>query len=428
MLRTTPQREFDMSQSAKAQLPATFNRLAWSNLAAQSAEQIALAAAPIVAVLSLGVGEGQTGLLQTALTSPFVLFAIPAGLLADRLSRRRLMAGAEALRAAALAAILLAIWLGWLTLALLALLGFVAVCGTVTYSVAAPALVPSLVSPDLLAAANARIELARTVAFASGPALGGLLVGSIGAGPAFGAAALLSSVAVVLLSGLYEPARVPTPRRHPLQEIREGAAFVLHHALLRPLFVTQFVFNVGWFVMLAVFVPYAVRRLGLSATGVGATLAMYGVGMVVGALLATRLMRHLAFGTVVGLGPVAGLVASAVMAATTLIPTPLLAALSFFLLGVGPILWVISTTTLRQSVTPPRLLGRVSAINILSYGARPLGSAIGAVIGGFYGAEACLYIAVVLFGAQALVILMSPAVSLSRQPEMVGDAQPMRAR
>ena len=52
------------------QLPPTFNRLAWSNLAAQSAEQIALAAAPIVAVLLLGVGEGQTGVLQTALTLP----------------------------------------------------------------------------------------------------------------------------------------------------------------------------------------------------------------------------------------------------------------------------------------------------------------------------------------------------------------------
>jgi len=57
-------------------LPPTFNRLAWSNLAAQSAEQIALAAAPIVAVLMLGVGEGQTGLLQTALTLPFILFAM----------------------------------------------------------------------------------------------------------------------------------------------------------------------------------------------------------------------------------------------------------------------------------------------------------------------------------------------------------------
>src|SRR5438045_8163573 len=121
--------------AAAPQLPPTFNRLAWSNLAAQSAEQIALAAAPIVAVLLLGVGEGQTGLLQTALTLPFILFAIPAGLLADRISRRWLMAGSEALRAAALAGILLAIWLNLINMPLLSLLGFVAVCGTVAYSV-----------------------------------------------------------------------------------------------------------------------------------------------------------------------------------------------------------------------------------------------------------------------------------------------------
>src|SRR3954466_4226833 len=168
--------------SNPSRLPETFNRLAWSNLAAQSAEQIALAAAPIVAVLTLGVAEGQTGLLQTALTLPFVLFAIPAGLLADRISRRALMAGAEALRALALATIVLLLTLGALNLPLLALLGFAAVCGTVVYSVAAPALVPSLVSSDLLPAANARIELARTIAFASGPALGGALGGWWGGG------------------------------------------------------------------------------------------------------------------------------------------------------------------------------------------------------------------------------------------------------
>jgi len=403
-------------------LPATFNRLAWSNLSAQSAEQIALAAAPIVAVLTLGVGEGQTGLLQTALTLPFILFAIPAGLLADRFSRRRLMAGAEALRAAALLGILVLIGLDWLTLPLLALLGFVAVCGTVAYSVAAPALVPSLVAPDLLPAANARIELARTIAFASGPALGGVLVGWLGAAPAFGFAAALSIVAVVLLSGIYEPARQPAAQRHPLQDIREGAAFALHHPLLRPVFITQFIFNTASFLLLAVFVPYAVRRLGLSATGVGTVLSMYGVGMVVGALVATRVMRKLAFGIVIGLGPVTGFAAAVVMALTTVMPSPILAGASFFLLGVGPILWVISTTTLRQSVTPPRLLGRVSAINIMSYGARPVGSALGAIVGGFYGAEACLYLAVAIFGAQALVILLSPAVSLARQPEMVGEA------
>src|SRR4051812_44229055 len=410
-----------MSAAETPRLPPTFNRLAWSNLAAQSAEQIALAAAPIVAVLLLGVGEGQTGLLQTALTLPFILFAIPAGLLADRISRRAVMVGAEALRAAALAAILLLLWFGLMTLPLLALLGFVAVCGTVAYSVAAPALVPSLVTPQQLPAANARIELARTVAFASGPALGGVLFGWVGAAPAFGFAAALSVIAVVLLSGIYEPARAPAPRRHPMQDIKEGAAFVLHHPLLRPVFITQFIFNTASFLLLAVFVPYAVRHLGLSATGVGTTLAMYGVGMVVGALLATRVMRRLPFGTVIGLGPVTGFVAAVVMALTTVIAMPLLAGLSFFLLGVGPILWVISTTTLRQSVTPPSLLGRVSAINIMSYGARPVGSALGAIVGGFYSAEACLYLAAAIFGVQALVILMSPAVSLPSQPEMVGE-------
>jgi predicted MFS family arabinose efflux permease len=337
------------------------------------------------------------------------------------MSRRRLMAGTEALRALALAAVLGLLWFGWLTLTWLALLGFVAVCGTVVYSVAAPALVPSLVSADQLPAANARIELARTVAFASGPALGGVLVGWVGAAPAFGFAAALSAIAVVLLSGIYEPAREPKPRRHPLQDIREGASFVLHHALLRPIFITQFIFNTGSFLVLAIFVPYAVRHLSLSATGVGTTLAMYGVGMVVGALVATRVMKRLSFGTVIGLGPVTGFVAALVMALTTVVPAPLLAGLSFFLLGAGPILWVISTTTLRQSVTPPRLLGRVSAINILSYGARPLGSAIGAIVGGLAGAEACLCLAVAIFGVQALVILLSPAVALSRQPDMVGD-------
>jgi MFS family permease len=203
-------------------LPATFNRLAWSNLAAQSAEQIALAAAPIVAVLLLGVGEGQTGLLQTALTLPFVLFAIPAGLLADRLSRRWLMAGAEALRAAALLAILILIALDLLTLPLLALAGFIAVCGTVTYSVAAPALVPSLVAAKDLPAANARIELARTIAFAGGPAIGGFLVGWLGAAPAFAFAAALSVIAVMLLAGVYEPNRMRAPTRHPLR--RSGKA------------------------------------------------------------------------------------------------------------------------------------------------------------------------------------------------------------
>jgi hypothetical protein len=86
----------------------------------------------------------------------------------------------------------------------------------------------------------------------------------------------------------------------------------------------------------------------------------------------------------------------------------------------------VAWQTCGGSPAPPRLLGRVFAINILAYGARPLGSAIGAVVGGLYSAETCLYISVLIFRAQALLILMSQAVSLARQPDMVNDAHPAR--
>jgi hypothetical protein len=77
----------------------------------------------------------------------------------------------------------------------------------------------------------------------------------------------------------------------------------------------------------------------------------------------------------------------------------------------------VSTTTLRQTVTPHGLLGRVSAINSLAYGARPVGAGLGAVIGGLYGAESCLIVAAIGFLAQAAVILLSPVVRLTEQPQ-----------
>jgi len=396
-----------------------FPRLAWSNLAAQSAEQIGLAATPLVAVLALGAGAGETGFLQTAQTLPFLLLAIPAGLLADRMPRRRLMALAEGVRAASLIAALALAQTGWLTLGWLALLGAVGACGTVAYSVAAPSLVPSLVPAGRLAAANARLELARTAAFVGGPAVAGALVGWTGAGAAFGLAAALSSGAAILLAGLREPPRASVEAGHPLADLREGAAFMLRHGLLLPILLTQFVFNTAFFVLQAVYAPYAVHHLGLTASQVGVTLATYGVGMVLGALLTGRVIRALPFGVVIVIGPVSGLGAALVIALTIWAPSFWLAALGFFLMGVGPILWVISTTTLRQTVTPSHLLGRVSAINIAAYGSRPLGAAIGGFVGGLYGAEAALLVAAGGFLIQAVVILMSPVLRLGEQPRMV---------
>jgi predicted MFS family arabinose efflux permease len=406
--------------SEKIVLPPTFIRLAWSNLAAQSAEQIGLAAAPLVAVLGLGAGAAATGWLQTAQTLPFLLLSIPAGLIADRASRRRLMVSAEAVRAASLAAMLLLAVLGMLTLPWLALLGFIGATGTVAYGVAAPSLVPALVPRSALSAANARLELARTAAFAAGPALAGALTGWTGAAPAFALAALLSIGAVVLLSGLREPTREALPRRHPLHDLREGAGFVFRHVLLLPVLLTAVFFNLGFFILQAVYVPYAAHRLGLSASAIGVTLAAYGVGMVGGALAAPRLSRLLSFGTMVAIGPLAGLAAALVMVLTLWLPSFGLATLSFLLIGAGPILWVVSTTTLRQTVTPNAMLGRVSAIfTTATYGARPIGAAIGAVLAAGYGVQTCLVVAALSFVVQAAIILASPVLHLARQPEPV---------
>ena len=408
-----------MPQTSSPSYSPAFLRLAWSNLAAQSAEQVALAATPLVAVLAFGAGAGATGLLQAAQTLPFLLLSIPAGLLADRAaSRSRLLAAAEALRAVSLAFVLVLIGSGLLTLPLLALLGFLGAAGTVAYSVTTPALVPSLVRRDALPAANGRIELARTTAFAAGPALGGALVGWVGAGPVFAVAAGLSLLAVVLLSGVREAPRQERPqRRRPLDEMREGATFVFRHPLLRPVFATQVVFNLAFFVLQAAYVPYAVRHLGLDALGVGLTLAAYGAGLVVGALGAARVVAALPFGVVVGIGPLSGLAASVAMVLTIWLPWSPLAGLAFFVMGAGPVLWVVSTTTLRQTVTPAGLLGRVSALNILAYGARPVGAALGALVGEVYGSEACLLLAAFCFFAQVLIIFGSPVPRLARLPE-----------
>jgi predicted MFS family arabinose efflux permease len=404
--------------SSRAALPAAFQRLAWSYLVAQSAEQISLAAAPLVAVFALGADARGTGLLQTAQTLPFLLLSIPLGVWADRRSRRTLMALAESLRVVAMLCVLMLLLTHALNLPLLGVLGFIAATGTVAYNVAAPSLVPSIVSREAYASANGRLELARSVAYSAGPALGGLLVGWIGAGWAYGCAAGLSALAVALLAGLREPPRAPVPARHFMHELRDGMRFVWHDALLLPMLATAVFFNLGFFVLQAVYVAYAVHRLGLSASAVGITLGAYGVGMVCGALAAPATARRLAFGRVLMIGPSCGLLASLVMVATLVAPSFWLALLSFFLLGVGPILWVVGSTTLRQAITPQRMMGRVSALNsTATYGARPAGALLGALISAHWSVDACLVVAAAAFLVQASIIAMSPAARLARIPE-----------
>ncbi len=399
-------------------LPPAFARLAWANLAAQSAEQLSLAAVPLVAVLMLGSGPGEIGLLAAVQTLPFLLLSIPLGVLADRTSRRRLMVWAELLRAVSLVVLLAMVLTGQLSIFWLAVVGFAGAVGTVGFSVAAPAMVPALVPRASLARANGRLELARSAAYAAGPALAGALVAWVGGASAFVLAALLSAAAVGLLWRLHEPARTLAPARHPLREIQEGALFVWRHEYLRPMLLTGIAWNIAWFVLQAAYVPYAVRVLGLTTEAVGFTLGMYGAGMVVGALLAPRIVGAMRFGSAVQFGPAVSVAAAGAMVATLALPHGALAGLSFFLFGAGPIIWTITTTTLRQSVTPTDMLGRVGAVFLtVNAGSRPVGAALGAVVGSTWGEAACLVLAFAGFVLQAAIILTSRLSGLKALPK-----------
>ena len=303
-------------------LSPAFRRLASSNLAAQFSEQIALAAAPLAAVLALGADAAQTGYLQTAQTLPFLLLSLPAGVLADRMQRRLLMSAAECARAVSLLCLLALLWSGQLTLPLLAALGFLGAVGTVAYNVAAPRWCPGWCPGRI----GRRQPLAGTGAqrrLSAGPAAGGALVSALGASAAYALATALSLLAALLLAGLPADAPAATAaRRHIGRELTEGAAFVLRHPPLRPVLVTAVFFNVAWFVLQAVYVVYAIRDLGLDAAGVGLTLGIYGLGMLAGALLAPRLARWLSFGALIAAGPLCALLASALMLLTLARPRP----------------------------------------------------------------------------------------------------------
>ena len=372
---------------------------------------------PLVAVLLLGAGPGEIGALAAVQALPFLLLAIPLGVIADRVARRRLMVWCEVARALSLLALLAMVWTGQLSIAGLGVLGFIGAVGTVGYSVAAPALVAGLVPREMLARANGRLELARSMAYAGGPALAGAMVAWAGASAAFVVAAVLSCAAVVLLFRLNEPARAAAPARHPLLEIRDGAQFVWRHRFLQPILICGMVWNTSWFVLQAAYVPYAVRALGLRAELVGITLGCYGAGMIVGALLAPRIVGAMPFGRAIQFGPAVSVFAIASVVGTLVVPSGWLAGFGFFLFGLGPIIWTITTTTLRQNITPGAMMGRVSSVFLtVNAGARPVGAVIGGVVGATWGEPACLMLAGAGFTLQAALIFASRLRDLREIP------------
>lgn len=407
-----------MPDPRRKPLPAALTRISWASVLTQGAEHIALAATPLAAVLLFHAGATETALLQVAQTLPFLMLAIPLGLIVDRHSRKRTLIASEALRALTLTGVLILVHLNALTFTALLVLGLVGAIGTVGFSIAAPAAVPELVEREQLVDANRRLELGRSIAFISGPALGGALVALAGAGTAFTVATIICCAALTLLARTIFPHHSPTPKGGGSRDVLEGLSFTLRNDVLRPVLVTSLIFNIGWFLVQSVFAVYALEKQSMTPTMVGAAMGTVGIGMVIGAFVMPWLSRRLALGRISVLGPLGGFVAAGLITATVWMPSPPLVYMSFFLFGFGPVLWSISTTTVRQAITPQRLIGRVSSLLVVTtYGARPIGAGLGVLIAAIAGMEACLILALAVFALQLVVVLVSKLPSVRSLPE-----------
>ncbi|MBP7066454.1 MFS transporter [Ferrovibrio sp.] len=406
-------------------LPAAFNRLWFANMAAHGADQLSLAALPLMAVLALGASPQQMGLLGAAQTMPYLLLSLFAGYWADRWPRHWLMAGAEAGRALLLLCLPVLALAGWLGLTMLGLLGFLLAAASVVFNVAAQAYLPALVPRQVLAAANAKLEFARAAAVFLGPGLAGLVAGWTSPALALAASGLASAWAAWLLRdpAMRRQHMTAQPRQPLLPALREGFALVWRHDLLRAIAACAMAWNFSWFLLMAVFVLFASQRLGLSPAGIGLALGLQGIGMLLASLMAPLLHSRLALGVQITIGPALSLLAAISLALATLAPQAggfALVAGGFMLFGFGPMLWTIGQTSLRQALVPAHLIGRASAIQqVATLGMRPLGALAGGWVGGVWSLEAAVWLAAAGFAVQLGVILVSPVPRLMALPEPV---------
>lgn len=407
------------------------NRLSLANLAANGAEQLAMAAIPLMAALTLGASAETMGALSAAQTLPFLLLSLVAGIWADRMPRHRLMAASEGSRALLLMLVPLLAFAGWLDLVSLAILGFALSACTVMFNVAAQAYLPAIVAREDLPAANAKIEFTRAAAVFLGPGIAGAIAGLATPALALAVSAVTSALAVLLLLSPGMGRDLPSTERPPIRRaLAEGLIVVWRHPLLRAIAGCAMAWNFSWFVLMAVFVLFAINTLGLTPAQTGIALGAQGLGMLLAALAAPAIHARLRLGIMIIVGPATSLFAAFAIGIATLLRgegafAMLLA--GFFLFGFGPMLWTIGQTSLRQAIVPLRLIGRVSAIQqVATLGMRPLGALVGGAVGEHFGLEAAIWLSVAGYGVQLAVILLSQMPALVTLPPSM-DEEAVRA-
>lgn len=396
-----------------APLPAT---LLLTGVLAQFADKLALDTISLAATEG-GASPRLVGLLVAAQSAAWLLVSLPAGVLADRIAPRALirLGGALMLVGSGLGAALLG--LGQIGFAL-ALAIFLAAAGPVVIALSIFVLLPRMVGMAELPRANGRMELGRAVLSLASPLIAGWAVAR-GSGPV--GLVLCAGVGVaILIAATRLPGAAPAPQpRLPMHRaIAEGGAFVARHPYLRPIALCAIAWNLAFFAFLAIVTPYAARVLLLAPEAIGLASSVYGAGLIAGALSAPALIARLPTGVLLVFGPASSLIGVGLLGlAPASLGVPALA-LAFFLLGFGPILWFIVQTSLRQAVTPPALLGRVSAtLTTAMYGMRPVGALAGVLAGEAFGLQAAIWLPVGLFALSTLAILASAMPGLKSMPQ-----------
>lgn len=386
-----------------------------------TADQLALATLPLTATLMLGAGPDTLGLLVAAQSAAWLLVSLPAGAWVDRLPRRRLLIAALGLGLVASIAAVIGAASG--IVLLLGVAAFAGASGTVVFVLTSVSLLPSLVAAGNLPRSNARLELTRAVVSLAAPFVAGLLAQHLSPSWGYGLAALGAALALACAFALPKGSAPTSAASRPsfVQAIRAGAEFVARHELLRGISLCAICWNFAFFALLAIWAPLALGPLHLDPAHLGLAQSAYGAGLILGALVAPVSSRQLPpFATLI-FGP-----GVSVIAALFFLLSPstngstggfLLAAAGHFLVGFGPMLWLICQTTVRQLVTPAPLMGRVNAtVQTAIYGVRPLGALAGGLVAAQAGLHGALILIAVAFALSTLVIVLSPLARLRAMP------------
>jgi MFS family permease len=362
----------------------------------QLGTQVTLLALPLAALLVLDASATEVALLGAVEVLPFLLFTLPAGVWVDRLPRRPILVVADLLRALALASIPLAYALDVFTLPHLFVVAFLIGVLSVFFDVSYLAYLPSLVDRAQLGAGNSKLEATRSAAQVVGPGTAGVLVGAITAPVAILVDAVSYVISALFMWRIRRPDRREanaTPRGKLWPELREGLAYVLGHRYLRPLTFVTGGWNLFAFIGFGIYLPYAVRELGLSPEVVGLLITIGASGSIVGALVAGRVVERVGFGRTLLL---AGLIASATFVLVPLAPqdNPELFIVASMLLGsFFGMVYNVSQLTFRQGITPERLQGRMNAVvRFMYWGPQPAGFALGGLLAATIGMRSTLFV------------------------------------